>query len=104
MAGHENDGSGREQNLWAAAGEFTGHGLTWALSVLLFLLGGWWVDGRLGTTPLFMILGAFVGAGAGFYSLWHHVVVEPRRREEARKRREERGAHDREDPGGTGEA
>jgi hypothetical protein len=35
--------------------------------------------------PLFMILGAFVGAGAGFYSLYRHVVVEPRERDEDAK-------------------
>lgn len=68
-------GSESEQSMWAAAGQFTGFGLTWALSVLLFLLGGWWVDGKLGTTPLLMIVGAFVGAGAGFYSLYRNVMA-----------------------------
>ena len=67
----------RSQLLTAAA-QYSGYGLTWALSTLLFLLGGWWLDGRLGTTPLFMILGAFVGGGAGFYSLYRHIVVDPR--------------------------
>lgn len=71
-----------EQSLWVAAGEYTGYGLTWALSVLLFLLGGWWLDGVLGTTPLLMIVGAFVGAVAGFYSMYHHLIVVPRRRRE----------------------
>ncbi len=65
----------------AAAGRYTGYGLTWALSTLVFLLAGWWLDGKVGTTPLFMILGAFVGAGAGFYSLYRHIVEEPRDRE-----------------------
>lgn len=74
MGTDERDGAERERSLWAAAGEFTGYGLTWALSVLLFLMGGWWLDGRIGTEPLFTIAGAFVGAGAGFYSLYHHVV------------------------------
>lgn len=75
MEGDHENGSGSERSMWAAAGEFTGFGLTWALSVLLFLLGGWWVDGKLGTTPLLMIVGAFVGAGAGFYSLYRHVIA-----------------------------
>jgi len=43
---------------------FTGHGLTLALSIGLFLAAGWWLDGRLGTTPLFTIAGAMLGAGA----------------------------------------
>jgi len=72
----------QQSQFWTAAGQYTGYGLTWALSTLLFLLAGWWLDGKLGTMPLFMILGAFVGAGAGFYSLYYHLVVEPRQRED----------------------
>ncbi|MGW8267239.1 MAG: AtpZ/AtpI family protein [Longimicrobiales bacterium] len=81
MAEHDRKES-LSSNLWQAAGQFTGYGLTLALSTLLFLLGGWWLDGKVGTTPLFTILGAFVGAAGGFYSLYHHVVVEPRARDE----------------------
>ena len=81
MAGQDRKESQRAL-LWASAGQFTGYGLTFALSTLLFLLGGWWLDGKLGTMPLFLILGAFVGAGAGFYSLYYHLVIEPRERDE----------------------
>jgi len=81
MAEHDRKES-LPSGLWRAAGQFTGYGLTLALSTLLFLLGGWWLDGKVGTTPLFTILGAFVGAGGGFYSLYHHVVVEPRERDQ----------------------
>ncbi len=65
---------------WAGVGQYMGHGLTWALSTAFFLLLGWWVDGKVGTRPLLTIVGAFVGGGAGFYSLYYHLVVEPRRR------------------------
>ncbi len=76
------DGKGpSSRDLWAGAGQYMGYGLTWALSTLLFLLGGWWVDRKMGTVPLFMVLGAFVGAAAGFYSLYRHIVVEPRNRD-----------------------
>lgn len=71
-----------QSSLWVSAGQYTGYGLTWALSTLLFLLVGWWVDSKLGTMPIFLILGAFVGAGAGFYSLYFHLVVEPRQGDE----------------------
>jgi len=64
-----------------ASGQFMGFGLTWALSVLLFLGVGAWLDSRLGTQPILLILGAFVGAGAGFYYLYFHIVIEPRQRE-----------------------
>lgn len=81
MAGKDQKDSMRSQ-LLASAGQYTGYGLSWALSTLLFLLGGWWLDGKIGTTPLFMILGAFVGGGAGFYSLYRHIVVDPRDQDE----------------------
>ena len=62
-----------------ASGRYMGFGLTWALSVLLFLGVGAWLDSKLGTSPLLLILGAFVGGAAGFYSLYYHIVIEPRR-------------------------
>ena len=64
-----------------ASGQFMGFGLTWALSVLLFLGVGAWLDSKLGTQPILLILGAFVGAGAGFYSLYYHIVIEPRQKQ-----------------------
>jgi F0F1-type ATP synthase assembly protein I len=68
-----------------ASGQFMGLGLTWALSVLLFLGGGAWLDSRLGTGPFLLIAGAFVGAGAGFYYLYYHIVIEPRLKREAER-------------------
>ena len=65
-----------------ASGQFMGHGLAWALSVLLFLGVGAWVDSKIGTAPLFLILGAFTGGVAGFYSIYYHIVIEPRHRED----------------------
>jgi len=68
-----------------ATGQFMGLGLAWALSVLFFLAVGAWIDSKLGTSPLLLVLGAFVGAAAGFYSLYYHIVIEPRQREADRK-------------------
>ena len=51
------------------------------MSVLLFMLIGAWVDSKVGTSPFVMILGAFIGAGAGGYSFYYHIVIEPRNRE-----------------------
>lgn len=73
------DGKGSDPHkTLRATGQYMGLGMTWALSVLLFLGVGGWLDSRLGTTPILMILGVFVGAGAGFYSLYYHIVIEPR--------------------------
>lgn len=58
-------------------GAYLGHGLTWAASTLLFLWLGTRADDWLGTEPWLALLGAFVGAGAGFYHMIHHLVVVP---------------------------
>jgi hypothetical protein len=60
------------------ASRYLGVGLTWALSTLLFLWLGTLVDGWLGTRPWLTLLGAFVGASAGFYYMYYHLVVRPR--------------------------
>lgn len=73
------------RGIMRASGEYMGYGLTWALSVLLFLGAGAWLDSKLGTSPILLVLGAFVGAGAGFYSLYYHVIIEPRHRDDDQK-------------------
>ena len=65
---------------------YSGHGLTIALSTGLFLLAGWWLDGKLGTRPFFAIAGALLGAAAGFYSLLQHLLFLPRQREEEERK------------------
>jgi ATP synthase protein I len=67
--------------VWAQTGRYMGFGLTWALSVLLFFGAGWWLDTKLGTAPWLALGGAFLGGAAGFYHLYYHVVVEPKRQE-----------------------
>jgi F0F1-type ATP synthase assembly protein I len=52
--------------------------MTWALSTALFLYLGTLLDGWAGTEPLFTLVGAFVGAAAGFYYLYHHLVAASR--------------------------
>jgi hypothetical protein len=76
----EDDKGSDSREMLRVSGQFLGHGLTWALSVLLFLAVGAWLDTKLGTSPFLLILGAFVGGGAGFYSLYYHIVIEPRNR------------------------
>ena len=45
-------------------------GISMILILLLGIFGGDWLDRRLGTSPLFLLLGIFLGVGAGFYNLW----------------------------------
>jgi F0F1-type ATP synthase assembly protein I len=39
-----------------------------AATVLLCLAGGYWLDGKLGTRPVFFLAGAAFGLFAAFYS------------------------------------
>jgi F0F1-type ATP synthase assembly protein I len=65
-------------NTTAEASKYLGVGMTSAVSTLLFLYLGTLADGRLGTRPWLTLIGAFVGAAAGFYYMYHHLVVVPR--------------------------
>ena len=56
------------------AARYSGYGLQLAASVGLFMAAGWWVDGKLGSTPLLTLVGALVGGAAGFYNLYQHLV------------------------------
>lgn len=61
-------------SLTSDMGRYGGHGLTIALSTALFGWLGVQADDRLGTEPLFVLLGVFVGFGAGFYSMYRDIA------------------------------
>jgi F0F1-type ATP synthase assembly protein I len=44
-------------------------GIEFSISTLVGLLGGRWLDGKLGTTPWLMIVGLLLGVTAGMRSL-----------------------------------
>ena len=72
--------------------EFAGVGIQFAVSILLFLYVGQWLDRKLGTQPWLLIVGVFLGAGLGFYSMYKKLMAAQARDEAARKaRREGRG-------------
>lgn len=69
-----------------SAGVMAGVGLQFALSILLFLWVGQWMDKKFGTAPLFLLLFVFVGAGASFYSMYRKLMEHQRREDEERRR------------------
>jgi F0F1-type ATP synthase assembly protein I len=75
-------------SLQSQAGRYLGVGMTWALSTALFLYLGSRADRWLGTRPWLTLIGAFVGAAAGFYYLFHSLTTDA---EMQRKRRESEG-------------
>jgi len=48
-------------------------GMRLALSLLIGVVGGRWVDDQAGTSPLFVLLGLFVGITAGFLTVYRAV-------------------------------
>lgn len=52
---------------------FTEIGFTLLVTTLLGVLGGYWLDGRLGTLPIFAMAGFLVGAGVGAYGIYRLV-------------------------------
>ena len=51
-------------------------GLGWyvAVCIVLSILGGLWLDRRLGVLPLFTLLGAVVGSAAAFFGVYRTVA------------------------------
>ena len=55
------------------AAPYLGIGSTFAIAVALGVAGGYWLDGRLGTEPLFLILGGVAGLGVAFVEFFKMV-------------------------------
>jgi F0F1-type ATP synthase assembly protein I len=52
---------------------FSEIGLSLLVTTLLGVAVGYWIDGQLGTIPLFVIVGFFAGAGAGTLMIYRLV-------------------------------
>jgi len=62
------------KQLLRGAYQFAHLGLTFAISVLAGFFAGYWLDGKLHTSPLFVLIGAFTGAAGGFTYLIRAVI------------------------------
>ena len=63
----------RSQQSRSTGAEFAGLGLQLGMTIALFAFLGWWLDERLGTSPWLLLLLVFLGAAAGFYSIYRRV-------------------------------
>lgn len=78
------------QKYWKELGKHGTLGLEFALSVLVGLFGGRWLDGWLGTGPWLSVCGFGFGVAAGFRALWR--ALQQANRDAARADEEEREA------------
>jgi len=58
---------------WAAALRLTGVGFFVAACILGGILAGLWVDNKLETKPLFILLGLAVGLAVAFYGVYRMI-------------------------------
>jgi len=69
---------GGDEGGWAGglreAGPYLGLGTALALTVFLSLWGGHWLDRKLGTDPVFFLLGGGFGVFAGLYHFYKTVA------------------------------
>jgi len=82
MAGEEPEGR-KLIRTYAQAGRYITLGLQYGISILLCLFIGWWLDEKLSTFPLLLIVGTFFGAGAGFYNLYKTLIAGEKKKEES---------------------
>lgn len=50
--------------------QYSGLGITLAVTILVFLFAGMWLDGKLGTKPWLTLIFTLIGFGGGFYSFY----------------------------------
>ncbi len=62
-----------DQGAWKALGELSTIGLTLVIATVIGLVGGYYADRLLGTSPWLLLLGLALGIAAGFVNLFRSV-------------------------------
>lgn len=65
----------RRRRLMRDYSRYSSVGAQFGLVLALFALAGYWVDTRLGSSPIFLVLGVLFGFGGGLYSLIKKIPV-----------------------------
>ncbi len=60
----------KRRSWWVSAAQFTGLGWYIATAIVLPTLAGVWLDGRAGTSPLFLLGGLLFGVVLAFYGVY----------------------------------
>ena len=72
-------------------GDYAGLGIQFAVSIVVFLYLGQWLDRKLGTAPWLLLAGVFIGAGGSFYSMYRRLMIAQAREDAARAERRKDG-------------
>jgi ATP synthase protein I len=62
-----------DQGTWKALGELSSIGLALVIATVIGLVGGYYADRLLGTSPWLLLLGLALGIAAGFVNLFRSV-------------------------------
>lgn len=65
---------------------YLGLGLQFAGAIIAFAFLGQWLDRRFGTDPWLLLVGVFLGAGGGFYSIYRKLMADLEREEQRRRK------------------
>lgn len=68
------DGGRNGENDAPSTGGYAAAGLQFAVALVVFALAGDWLDGKLGSAPLFLLLGVFGGGAAAFYGMYRKLM------------------------------
>jgi ATP synthase protein I len=66
--------AGHGMGKWQIALRFIGVGWFVAISILLGVWGGLWLDAKLGTAPIMVIVGLFLGLVVAFYGVYRMLL------------------------------
>lgn len=61
-------------NRWVVGARLMGVGWYLGISIVLGLLGGRWLDGKLNSEPIFMIVGLILGLVIAFYGIYQMIL------------------------------
>ena len=85
--------SDEERRERSTIAKFAGVGLQFAVTLLICLWLGTWLDRKFGTAPVFLDVGVFLGAGAAFYSMYRQLMANLERDEAAKRARKRAGGN-----------
>ena len=77
----------RPENAPKSGGNIAGAGLQFAVAIILFVFLGQWLDKKFGTSPVFLFVCVFVGAGASLYSMYRKLNAINAAEDEMRKKK-----------------